>query len=116
EAYNRANVELAQIKSDLADNTRRLAVAKRSLKNAQRQLSSRLVELYTSDGQDSTLAVLLGASSLDDLLNRMDAADRVAQQDAVVLRQVTRLRAEVQRRQQNLRHANERQKQVVAER
>ena len=116
EAYNRANVELARIRSDLADNTRRLTIAKRSLKSAQRQLSSRLVDLYTSEDQDSTLVVLLGASNLDDLLNRMDAADRIAQQDAVVLREVTRLRAEVQRRQQNLRHANERQKQVVAER
>src|SRR6266545_760502 len=60
-----------------------LANAKRSLGNAQRQLSSRLVDLYTSEGQDSTLAVLLGSSSLDDMLNRMDAVDRVSQQDSL---------------------------------
>ena len=116
EAYNLANVRLNRIRRDLATNTHKLAVARHSLSNARAQLSSRLVSIYMSGGQDSTLAVLLGASNLDDLLNRMDAADRVAQQDAVVLRQVTRLRAEVQRRQQNLRHANETQKQVVAER
>jgi peptidoglycan DL-endopeptidase CwlO len=116
EAYNLANVKLAGIKRDLASNTHNLAVAKRSLKNAQRQLSSRLVELYTSEGQDSGLAVLLGSSSLDDLLSRMDAADRVSEQDTVVLRQVVRFRTEVQRRQRELRKAHAEQKQVVAER
>jgi peptidoglycan DL-endopeptidase CwlO len=60
--------------------------------------------------------VLLGASNLEDVLSRIDAADRVAQQDALVLRQVTQFRREVQRRQRNLRHADEAQKQLVAER
>ena len=114
--YNLANIQLNRIRLDLATNTHKLAVARRSLKTAQHQLSSRLVDLYTSEGQDSTLAVLLGASNLDDLLSRIDAADRVAQQDALVLRQVSRFRAEVQRRQRDLRHADEKQKQVVAER
>jgi peptidoglycan DL-endopeptidase CwlO len=116
EAYNLANVKLAGIKRDLATNTHNLSVAKRSLGNAQRQLSSRLVDLYTSEGQDSTLAVLLGSSSLDDMLNRMDAVDRVSDQDSVVLRQVVHFRTEVQRRQRELRKAHAEQKQVVAER
>jgi peptidoglycan DL-endopeptidase CwlO len=116
EAYNLANVKLDGIKNDLAKNTRNLAVARRSLKNAQRQLSSRLVDLYTSEGQDSGLAVLLGSTSLDDLLSRMDAADRVSNQDTVVLRQVVHFRTEVQRRQRALQKAHAEQKQVVAER
>jgi peptidoglycan DL-endopeptidase CwlO len=116
EAYNLANLKLARIKRDLAMNAHRLAIARRSLKNAQRRLSSRLVDLYTSGSQDSTMTVLLGASNLEDVLSRIDAADRVAQQDALVLLQVTRFRREVQRRQRNLRHADEAQKQLVAER
>jgi peptidoglycan DL-endopeptidase CwlO len=116
EAYNLANLKLARIKRDLATNAHRLAIARRSLKNAQRRLSSRLVDLYTSGSQDSTMTVLLGASNLEDVLSRIDAADRVAQQDALVLRQVTQFRREVQRRQRNLRHADEAQKQLVAER
>jgi cell wall-associated NlpC family hydrolase len=116
EAYNLANVKLAGIKHDLDANTHNLAVAKRSLKNAQRELSSRLVDLYTSQGQDSGLAVLLGSTSLDDLLSRMDAVQRVSDQDTVVLREVVHFRGEVQRRQRALQKANAEQKQVVAER
>jgi peptidoglycan DL-endopeptidase CwlO len=116
EAYDLANVKLSHIKDDLTANTQSLAVAKRSLKGAQKQLSSRLIDLYTSEGQDSTLAVLLGSTSLDDMLSRMDAADRVSQQDSLVLRQVARFRAEVQRRQRELQKAHEEQKHVVAQR
>jgi cell wall-associated NlpC family hydrolase len=116
EAYNLANVKLAGIQDDLAANTHNLTVAKRSLKNAQRQLSARLVDLYTSDSQDSGLAVLLGSSSLDDMLTRMDAVDRVSDQDTVVLRQVVHFRKEVQHRQRALQKAHAEQKQVVSER
>ena len=116
EAYDLANIRLARIKHDESMNSRNLVVAKRSLKNAQHQLSSRLVDLYTSEGQDSTLAVLLGSSSLDDMLSRMDAADRVSQQDALVLRQVVSLRREIQQRQHELKHAHAAQATVVAQR
>jgi cell wall-associated NlpC family hydrolase len=116
EAYNLANVQLTHIKHDLSSNTDALVVAKKSLKRAQRQLSSRLVDLYTSEGQDSGLAVLLGSSSLDDMLSRMDAVDRVSQQDSLVLRQVAHFRREVQQRQRRLQHAQSEQAQVVSER
>ena len=116
EAYNLANVKLSGIQNDLATNTHNLTIAKRSLKNAQRELSARLVDLYTSEGQDSGLAVLLGSSSLDDMLSRMDAVDRVSNQDSVVLRQVVHFRKEVQRRQRELQKAHAEQKQVVSER
>jgi cell wall-associated NlpC family hydrolase len=116
EAYDLANVKLTHIKHDLATNTHSLAVARHSLANARAQLSSRLVSIYMSGGQDSTLAVLLGSSSLDDMLNRMDAVDRVSQQDATVLQQVVHFRKEVQRKQRQLRHAHAEQVQVVGER
>jgi peptidoglycan DL-endopeptidase CwlO len=116
EAYNLANVQLARIKHDLSSNAHALVVAKKSLKHAQTQLSSRLIELYASEGQDSGLAVLLGSSSLDDALSRMDANDRVSEQDSLVLRQVAHFRREVQQRQRRLQHAHSEQVQVVSER
>jgi cell wall-associated NlpC family hydrolase len=116
EAYNLANVKLARIKNDLTDNTQALAVAKKSLSHAQTQLSKRLVDIYTSGDQNAGLAVLLGASSLDDMLGRMDASDRVSEQDSLVLKQVAHLRREVQHRQRFLQHAHATQVQVVAER
>jgi cell wall-associated NlpC family hydrolase len=116
EAYNLANVKLARIKNDLTDNTQALAVAKKSLSHAQTQLSKRLVDIYTSGDQNAGLAVLLGASSLDDMLGRMDASDRVSEQDSLVLKQVAHFRREVQHRQRFLQHAHAEQVQVVAER
>jgi cell wall-associated NlpC family hydrolase len=116
EAYNLANVQLTRIKHDLSSNTDALVVAKKSLKRAQRQLSSRLVDIYTTEGQDSGLAVLFGSASLDDMLSRMDAVDRVSQQDSLVLRQVAHFRREVQQRQRRLQHAQSEQAQVVSER
>jgi len=116
EAYDLANVKLARIRHDLSTNTHNLSIAKTSLKHAQRELSSRLVDLYTSEGGDSTLSVLLGSTSLDQLLSRMDAVDRVSQQDAVVLRQVAHFRREVQLRQVRLKKAHAEQRQVVSER
>jgi len=116
EAYNLATVKLNRIKHDLSSNTFALAAARKSLKSAQTQLSSRLVDIYTSGDQNAGLAVLLGASSLDDALTRMDAVDRVSQQDELVLKQVARFRREVQQRQRFLKHANAEQVQVVAER
>ncbi len=116
EAYNLANVQLAQIKHDLSSNAHALVVAKKSLKNAQTQLSSRLIDMYASEGQDSGLAVLLGSSSLDEALSRIDASDRVSEQDSLVLRQVAHFRREVQQRQHRLQSAHSRQVQIVSER
>jgi peptidoglycan DL-endopeptidase CwlO len=116
EAYNLANVKLNRIKNDLSQNTVALSSAKKSLRRSRVQLSKRLVDIYTSGDQNAGLAVLLGASSLDDMLGRIDAADRVSQQDTLVLRQVTHLQKEVQRRQRLLKNAHAEQVQVVAER
>ena len=116
EAYNLANVKLARIRHDLKDNTNALVVAKKSLAHAQAQLSARIVDIYTSGDQNAGLAVLLGASSLDDMLGRMDASDRVSEQDSLVVKQVARFRREVQHRQRFLQHAHAEQVQVVAER
>jgi cell wall-associated NlpC family hydrolase len=116
EAYNLANVKLARIRHDLSENTSALATAKKSLKRAQGQLSARLVDIYTSGDNQAGLAVLLGASSLDDALGRMDAESRLSDQDTLVLGQVARFRREVQHRQQFLEHAHAEQVQVVAQR
>jgi cell wall-associated NlpC family hydrolase len=116
EAYDLANVKLARIRHDLTNNTQALAVARKSLLHSQKQLSARLVDIYTSGDQNAGLAVLLGASSLDDMLGRMDASDRVSEQDSLVLKQVAHFRREVQHRQRFLQHAHSEQVQIVAQR
>jgi peptidoglycan DL-endopeptidase CwlO len=116
EAYDLANVKLGHIKHDLTTNTHNLGVARKSLKTAQRQLSYRLVDMYTSDGGDSTLSVLLGSQSLDQMLNGIDAVDRLSEQDTTVLRQVAYFRRQVQQKQVELKKAHAAQESVVSQR
>ena len=115
EAWNGANVRLDQIKHDLAVNRARLETAKKNLAKARGRVSDRLVALYTSDSPDA-LSIILGASSLGDLIERLDSANRIAQDDARIAAEVTRYRKEVQDRQQALVKAEADQEQVVAER
>jgi peptidoglycan DL-endopeptidase CwlO len=106
EAYNFATVKLNRVRADLKANHAQLQVAKQSLKRAQDTLSARLVSLYTSGGQSDSLEVLLGASSLDDLVNRFNTANRISAQDSHVLTQVVHLENEVKAREVRLKHAN----------
>jgi len=115
EAWNGANVRLGQIKHDLEVNRSRLETAKKNLASARARVSERLVALYTTNSPDA-LSILLGASSLGDLIERLDSADRIAEEDARIAAEVTRYRNEVQSRQQALVKAESDQEKVVAER
>ena len=114
EAYNLANVKLDRIKSDLVRNTRHLGLAKQNLGSAEKRLADRVVSMYTSDDENSTVAVILGASSLDELLDRIETANRVSDQDATTLGQVIRYRAQVKRERLQLKQARVAQAQIVA--
>ena len=115
EAWNGANVRLGQIKHDLEVNRSRLETAKKNLASARARVSERLVALYTTNSPDA-LSILLGASSLGDLIERLDSAERIAEEDARIAAEVTRYRKEVQSRQQALVKAESDQEKVVAER
>ncbi len=116
ESYNLANVQLDQIDADLDSNGRHLDVAKSSLAVAQTHIAKRLRALYINGDSGGAVEVILGAKSLDDLLDRLDMAQRVGGQDSKVLRDVKRFRHEVQTRRAKLRSARERQAQIVDER
>jgi peptidoglycan DL-endopeptidase CwlO len=115
EAYDLANVKLDRIRADLKTNSQHLTIARTSLNAAQAHLSERLVSLYKTGSDGGTIEVLLGAKSIDDLLNRLDAVDRVSEQDARVLREVKSFRAQVIERKAKLQRAQRSQVQVVAD-
>jgi peptidoglycan DL-endopeptidase CwlO len=115
EAYNYANIELDRIDSDLASNAKHLVAAKKSLVVAQKRIAERLHDLYVNGEGDSTLEVILGSSSLDDIIARLDAIERVSSQDTHILRTVRQYRKEVETRRSNLKDAREDQARIVAE-
>ena len=116
EAYNYANVELDRIDQDLVSNGKHLVAARKSLVVAQGRIAERLRDLYVNGEGDSTLEVILGSQSLDDIISRLDAIERVSSQDAGILKSVKQYRREVETRRARLHEARTNQARMVAER
>jgi cell wall-associated NlpC family hydrolase len=116
EAYNLATIRLDDIAADRRRNARMLKIAHGSLRHAQQTLAERAVTLYTSGGGDSALEIILGAQNIGDLLERLDAADRVSEHDSRVLGSVKKFRAQVQQQRAQLARAYARQTSVVQQR
>jgi cell wall-associated NlpC family hydrolase len=114
ESYNLANVRLRKIENDQRENRLQLKVTRANLRIAQDSLAARLVSAYTSTQDNSTLSVLLGATSLDDLLNRIETVNSTSQQDASIVQQVTSFKAAIQRQRIELRRAHSEQRTIVA--
>ncbi len=115
EAYNLANVRLQKIKGDLHDNKIALDVARVTLKHSQTLLARRLVSVYTSSGENSTLAVLLGSTSLNELLNRIETINATSKQDTRIVNQVTAAKLSIQQHRNELQHAQAEQQRVVGQ-
>ena len=115
ESWNYANIQLSKIDADLASNTKHLTAARKSLVVAQARIAQRLRDLYVNGQGDSTLEVILGSSSLDEIIARLDAVQRVSKQDAQILQTVKHYRKEVETRRENLQKARESQAQLVAQ-
>jgi cell wall-associated NlpC family hydrolase len=113
--YDAASYQLARIQRDLKENRREFRVARHNLKASQKTMAQRLVAMYTTD-QESTLEVILGARSLDDMITRLDSAKTVSQADAQVLSEVKQFRAAVKHSGQVLRHARDAQVRLVQQR
>jgi peptidoglycan DL-endopeptidase CwlO len=116
EAFNLANVKLGRIESDLRENRRELKVAQSNLARSRATLEARLIEMYTSGSDNSGFAVLLGAGSIEDLIERVDTVNRVSDQSGRVLKEVKQYRTAVRTRRAKLKQAHVEQARLVAER
>jgi peptidoglycan DL-endopeptidase CwlO len=116
EAYNAAQIRLDAIEAEQRENERLLEIAKTNYGEAHAALASRLVALYQGDGDVSVLEVMLGSESLPDLLDRLDAINRVSDQDIRIVDEITAYKVEIKERERKLAQAQAEQEQVVAER
>jgi cell wall-associated NlpC family hydrolase len=115
EAYNLANVRLDKIEADLRENRQQLKLARSNLQFAQKSLAARLVTAYTSAQDNSTLSVVLGATSFEDLLDRIEALNSTSRLDASIVRQVTSFKSAIRRNRIALRDAHAEQQDFVAQ-
>lgn len=115
EAYNTAQVELDEIVAAQKLNEKRLKIARSNLSTAQGTLEERLVQLY-QNGSPDLVEILLGSSSLDEILDGIETASRVTDQDEQILNEVRTFREEIKQREAELEEARSKQEQIVAER
>ena len=103
EQINLANLRLANVESEQRLNKRELIAARRNLGRSRKLVMKRLVALYTAT-QPSTLDLILGSSSLNDLLTNMDNADKLSSVDTQVVHQVLTYKSEVTTHAKELRN------------
>jgi cell wall-associated NlpC family hydrolase len=112
--YVAASRQLHGVQRELDLNRQALTVAKGNLSQAQHTLAKRLVAIYTSDDQQSSLAVLLGARSLNDLISRIETVNSVSTQDAALIHQVVSFHQQIVQRRALLHRQRASARQLVA--
>ncbi len=115
--YEAATRGLRHVEHQLSVNRLALGVARGNFSRAQRALAQRLVAIYMSDEQQqSSLAVLLGARSLDDLISRIETVNSVSKQDAALIHEVLSYQHQIVHRRALLRRESVRAHRLVAAR
>jgi cell wall-associated NlpC family hydrolase len=115
-AYESASAKLGGIEHSLTINKVALRAARTNLVKSQAALGQRLYAIYTTRDEQSTLAVLLGAQSIEDLVSRIETVQSVSSQDVAVMNQVASFKHEVTLHRKQLVQARVDQKRLVAQR
>jgi cell wall-associated NlpC family hydrolase len=97
EAWNGANYELAQTRAQLVRDRVSLRKADREQKLALAHLRARLVALYESNDDPSTISILLGSGSVSQAIDRIQAAQQISTADHQLAVQTTAARDRYER-------------------
>jgi cell wall-associated NlpC family hydrolase len=114
--YYDSTRKLHVIEHKLKINKIALRAARLNLRRSQQALMQRIVTIYTSRNDQSTLGVLLGAQSIDDLVNRLEAVRSVSSQDVAVMNEVIGFKKAVTAHQHALAAAHRSQARLVQQR
>ena len=114
--YQAASHQLHRVEHQLRVNRQALGVARGNFSRAERTLARRLVAMYTSGDQQSSLAVWLGAKSLDDAITRLEAANSLSKQDAALVHEVTGYQRQIVHHQSVLRADRAKSRRLVSAR
>jgi len=92
EAWNGARYELTVTRKKLAVDRARLHTAERDRQVAVARLARRVRAIYENGDQPTTLGILLGSTSMSEVLDRINDADTVAAADKELATQTTAAR------------------------
>jgi cell wall-associated NlpC family hydrolase len=113
QAWDGARVRLGDVNARLRSNEVRLRVARANLAVAQIRIEQRLRQLYVTPTPDD-LAVLAGATSISDLIDRLEAVRVLSSQDAAIAQQAERYRRQVLRTEIALSRQHRQREQTLA--
>ncbi|RDI73677.1 NlpC/P60 family [Gaiella occulta] len=116
ERWNGANYRLGQLSRDLRSARADLLRAQEGVKVSQARIGARLRELYVNGEPASAVEVLLGAKSLTEIVDVLDAKNRIASQDSRIARDLRSYRERVALRRQQLAKARAQQAEIVRRR
>ncbi|HVU79413.1 MAG TPA: hypothetical protein VHC67_17700, partial [Gaiellaceae bacterium] len=114
ESYNGARYRLGEIKKSLRRNRAALTRAQAGYRAAERRAAARLVAIYEG-GEPTATDALLGATSLSDMLDRIEAADSATKYDRRLVHRVSTLRRALRARAHALGVARRQQQQTLAD-
>jgi cell wall-associated NlpC family hydrolase len=114
--YQAATARLQLLHEQLSANTKALGIARGNLAASQKALAQRLVAMYTSQSDQSSLAVILGAQSLNELVNRLETQNTLTTQNSSLVQKVASYERSIVHHQQLLHRAQRSVGQLVAER
>jgi peptidoglycan DL-endopeptidase CwlO len=81
ESWHGAQYELAKTRHQLAADRRLLRAAKQRERIALARVQARLIALYESSDEPTTISILLGSSTFSDMIGRLDAAQAISASD-----------------------------------
>jgi cell wall-associated NlpC family hydrolase len=92
-----------------------LGIARKSLGRARHALARRVISVYMEQGDssDSTVAILFQATSLQDMIDRIEAAQRISDHDSQVVGEVKNLGDQVAAREVSLEKIQTKQRELV---
>ena len=106
--YTEAEIEMESLGYQIDENRRKLEKAQSDYKQAKEVLGTRLKAIYMA-GDVDPVEVMLESTTFDDMLNRYDFLNHIANQDLNVFNEVKALRREIASRQRDLEDQEARQ-------
>jgi peptidoglycan LD-endopeptidase LytH len=112
EKLDRLQAQLAQIQAQVAETKARIADAQARYDRIRSRLEERAAQAFIA-GPASDLEIFLGATSMDDLSDRMEFVDAVTQSDAALAQQASNLKVVLEIEEKSLEELEAKQQDQV---
>src|SRR5262245_8798812 len=112
EKLDRLQAELEQIQAQIAETKARIADAQARYERLRSRLEERAAQAFIA-GPASDLEIFLGATSMDDLSDRMEFVDAVTRSDAALAQQASNLKVVLEIEEQSLEELEAKQQDQV---